>query len=135
MSEPVIPLRRKRRPDINIVPLVDVLVTLIFFFLMFMQFKDLTTLNLELPEISTPGKNTSQERPINIALTSEGTFLLNHQTVNAEQLSSQLQTLARENPERPVLVSADINSRTGDLTQIMDLCRKFGLINVSLQTK
>jgi len=41
----VIPKRRRRKAEINIVPLVDVLVVLIFFFLVSMQFRNLNLLN------------------------------------------------------------------------------------------
>ena len=43
--------RRRRRPMINIVPLVDVLTVLLFFFLVTMQFKQVSTLNIMVPKI------------------------------------------------------------------------------------
>ena len=76
----VIPKRRRRKAEINIVPLVDVLVVLIFFFLVSMQFRNLTLLNLTLPKIETAGK----EKP-------------------AESL--QIGVFAQEDDESPALVS------------------------------
>jgi len=45
----------RRKPKIDIVPLVDVLMVLIIFFLVTMQFQDLRALNVKLPEIKTAG--------------------------------------------------------------------------------
>jgi biopolymer transport protein ExbD len=47
--------RRRNKASINIIPLMDVLTILIFFFLVSMQFKEMTTLNLTLPKIESAG--------------------------------------------------------------------------------
>ena len=41
-----LPVSRRRPPSINIVPLVDVLTVLLFFFMVTMQFKQSSTLNI-----------------------------------------------------------------------------------------
>ena len=43
--------RPRRRPELNLVPLIDVLVMLIFFAFVTMQFRAATTLNITLPKI------------------------------------------------------------------------------------
>ena len=59
------PLRRKRKkPGINILPLLDVLTVILFFFLITMQFRQVRTLNLVLPEIKTAGSNQLEDRII-----------------------------------------------------------------------
>ena len=68
--------RRRRRPTINIVPLVDVLTVLLFFFLVTMQFKQVSTLNITVPKIETAGKNEIEERIV-IAVSPEGEFYTN----------------------------------------------------------
>ena len=49
--------KRRRRPELNLVPLIDVLVMLIFFAFVTMQFKSAATLNITLPKVETAGKN------------------------------------------------------------------------------
>ena len=48
-------IRKRRKPRIDIVPLVDVLMVLIIFFLVTMQFQNLRALNVKLPEIESAG--------------------------------------------------------------------------------
>ncbi|HAU59730.1 MAG TPA: biopolymer transporter ExbD, partial [Opitutae bacterium] len=48
-------MKRTRTPRIDVVPLVDVLMVLIIFFLVTMQFQDLRALNVKLPQIDTAG--------------------------------------------------------------------------------
>ena len=49
--------RRQRKLYVNIVPLVDVLTVLLFFFIVTMQFKEIKVLNITMPEIKTAGIN------------------------------------------------------------------------------
>ena len=50
-------LKKRRKPRIDVVPLIDVLMVLIIFFLVTMQFRDLRALNVKLPKIDTAGSN------------------------------------------------------------------------------
>lgn len=130
----VIPKRRRRRAEINIVPLVDVLVVLIFFFLVSMQFRNLTMLNLTLPKMETAGREQPTDS-LQIGVDEEGEFYLNGQPVDEETLVEQVQETARLGPDTPVLIMADENSFLRKVTFIMDTCRKAGLESVRLQTR
>ncbi|MDP0498861.1 MAG: biopolymer transporter ExbD [Verrucomicrobiota bacterium JB022] len=135
MSESIIPPRPRRKPEINIVPLVDVLVVLIFFFLMFMQFRNLTALKLTLPQIETAGQSDMEQRPIEIGVFPDGSFALSGEAIAEEELRNFLRVMANDDPNRKVLVLADEDSRTKDLTKVMDMCGKLGLRNLSLQSR
>lgn len=130
----VIPKRRRRRAEINIVPLVDVLVVLIFFFLVSMQFRNLTLLNLTLPKVESAGKETSLDS-LQIGVDVEGRFFLNGQPIEETELVEAVQELAQVNPTLPVLIMADENSLLRKVTFIMDTCRKAGLETVRLQAR
>ena len=55
--------KRRKRPELNLVPLIDVLVMLIFFAFVTMQFRSAATLNITLPKVETAGKKrVSRER-------------------------------------------------------------------------
>jgi len=75
---------RRRNPSINIVPLVDVLTVLLFFFMVTMQFKQISSLNITVPEIKTAGKNEVQEQ-ITVALSPSGEIYLNNQLIEMPQ--------------------------------------------------
>ena len=81
--------RRRRRPTINIVPLVDVLTVLLFFFLVTMQFKLVSTLNITVPKIETAGKNEIEEQIV-IAVSPKGEFYLNDRAVEKDVLATAM---------------------------------------------
>jgi biopolymer transport protein ExbD len=130
----VIPKRRRRKAEINIVPLVDVLVVLIFFFLVSMQFRNLTLLNLTLPKIDTAGKEEPSES-LQVGVDVEGKFYVNGKQVSEEALVEAVQEIGRLSPETPVLIMADENSLLHKVTFVMDTCRKAGLDKVRLQSR
>ena len=130
----VIPKRRRRKAEINIVPLVDVLVVLIFFFLVSMQFRNLTLLNLTLPKIETAGKEQPTDS-LQIGVDVEGNYVLNGVAVTEDRLVDAIAEVARLGPETPVLIMADENSLLRKVTFVMDTCRKAGLEKVRLQSR
>lgn len=130
----VIPKRRRRKAEINIVPLVDVLVVLIFFFLVSMQFRNLTLLNLTLPKIETAGKEEPSES-LNLGVDVDGNFYVNGRQVEEDALVEAVQEIGRLSPETPVLIMADENSLLHKVTFVMDTCRKAGLDKVRLQSR
>ena len=126
--------RKSRKVTINIVPLVDVLIVLIFFFLMTMQFRNISTLNLTLPKIETAGQNRF-DRNIIIEIARDGAFLVNGQPMEMNQLDPSLRALKPLSEDITVLIRADEESLLKYLTDIMDTCRKNGLNKIRLQSR
>tara|TARA_B110000305_G_C19406042_1_gene622806 strand:+ start:1229 stop:1624 length:396 start_codon:yes stop_codon:yes gene_type:complete len=130
----IITRRHRKKADINIIPLVDVLMVLIFFFLMTMQFKNLNTLNITVPQIDTAGTNKLSKQLV-IAIDEEGEFYLNTQRLSKEELSKTLQVAGEVNPDIPILLVADENTPLHKVTLIIDLCRKSHLSKFKIQSR
>lgn len=126
--------RRRRRSEVNIVPLVDVLTVLLFFFLVSMQFKQEEMLNISLPDVDTAGKNVFLEQ-LEVAISDAGQFYFNGQAVEREELPHALRIAADINKRVPVLVIADEATQLQNVTYVMDECRKLGLDDFRLQTR
>lgn len=129
------PLRRQRRKvEINIVPLVDVLIVLIFFFLVSMQFRHMKTLNITMPRIESAGENRLVEQ-IEIAIDPEGRLFLNGTEHSKNQLEQALRLAASISPNTPVVLMADEESALRHTALVMDLCRRSGLEKIRLQSR
>ena len=126
--------RRRRRPTINIVPLVDVLTVLLFFFLVTMQFKQVSTLNITVPKIETAGENEIEEQIV-IAVSPEGEFYLNDQPVENEVLVAAMKLAGELTPNMPVLLIADEEVPLKFVTEVMDVCRTYQLNKIRLQSR
>ena len=126
--------RRRHKAEINIVPLVDVLMVLIFFFLMTMQFKNEDVLNITPPKIETAGENQLTNQ-ILIAVSPEGEFYLNNQLVTTATLQEALKIAGENDSEQPVLLVSDEETPLKYVTQVMDICRKNQLNKIKLKSR
>ncbi len=125
---------KRRRPEINIVPLIDVLAILIFFFLMTMQFRELQALNLVLPQIETAGAGAVDESLV-IGIDAEGAFFIDGNRVEREELTAFLADLRPVAREVSVLLMADESTPLREVTFVMDQVRRNGIDRIRLQSR
>ena len=126
--------KRRRRPELNLVPLIDVLVMLIFFAFVTMQFKSMATLNITLPKVETAGKNEFKGT-VTIGIDNKGQVSFNGKDVTDEQLLVLLKEVHNVDKDIPVLIKADETTQLKKLAFVMDSCRKTGLNKFSLQSR
>jgi len=125
---------RKSSPRVDVIPLIDVLMVLILFFLTSMQFQDLRALNVKLPKIDSAGSNKITNQLI-VSVSKEGEYYLNGNKDDLEEIGKVMKT-ASELPQKPsVLVVADENVPLKHVTKIVDLCRSSGLGDFRLQSR
>lgn len=127
-------LRRRRKPDINIVPLIDVLTVLIFFFLVSMQFREQLTLNLTLPKVETAGRNEFSS-PIIIGIDRDGLVFFNGTPADDAQLTELVRVISGQTTDVTVLIKAHEETPLNKVTMVMDTCRRSGLNKIRLQSR
>ena len=72
---------------------------------------------------------------LGVAITKEGQTLLNGKIFSNESLTQEILRIAREAPETNFLISADVDSRHGDLVRFIDLLKRNGLNRFALQVE
>jgi biopolymer transport protein ExbD len=126
--------KRRKRPELNLVPLIDVLVMLIFFSFVTMQFKSAATLNITLPKVETAGKNEFKGT-VTIGIDNKGVISFNGRAINDADLEPFLQKVHDVDKDIPVLIKADETTQLKKLAFVMDTCRKTGMSKFSLQSR
>ena len=126
--------KRRKRPELNLVPLIDVLVMLIFFAFVTMQFKSAATLNITLPKVETAGKNEFRGN-VTIAINKDGSLSFNGKAVTDAELPALLQQVKKVDKDIPVLIRSDEKATLDRLTFVWEACRKAGLNKHSLQSR
>ena len=126
--------KTRRKPRIDMVPLIDVLMVLIIFFLVTMQFKDLRALNVKLPKIETAGSNLIKNELI-ISVSKNGLYTVDSQKVSIDKLQKIFSSASLLQKKPTVLVLADEDSALKHVTEVVDLCRKNGLEDFRLQAR
>ena len=126
--------------DINVTPLVDVvLVLLIVFMITVPAIVGTAPIKVDLPETSSVKPALEPELlPIDISLRREGSgevaLYLNEELVTPEQLKQRINKLANSK-EQPVKISADKGLAYGEVVKVMDLLASLGLNKMALDTK
>jgi len=126
--------RRRKRPELNLVPLIDVLVMLIFFAFVTMQFKQATTMNLTLPKVETAGKSELKDS-LTISVSKDGKMDVNGKPTTEEDLESVVREIGKVSKDITVVVRCDEIAELRYALKAMDICRKQGLNKIRLQTR
>ncbi|MEO6993605.1 MAG: biopolymer transporter ExbD [Lacunisphaera sp.] len=125
--------KKRKRPELNLVPLIDVLVMLVFFAFVTMQFKQATTMNLTLPKVETAGKSELKQS-ITISLSKIGEVDLDGQHATMEKLQEMIRKMNLPK-DTPVVIRSDENTPLRFVTETMDTCRKQGLNKIHLESR
>jgi biopolymer transport protein ExbD len=126
--------KRARRKELNLLPLIDVLVMLVFFAFVTMQFRTIATMNLTLPKVETAGKSEVKES-ITISIAKEGTVDFNGRPASMETLEQLVHEIGSVTKDVTVVIRSDENTPLRFVTQAMDTCRKQGLNKIRLQSR
>ena len=130
----LLPERKKPRPQIIVTNLIDVMLLLVFFFMITSSFaQDTQRVPLQLPETTTGTKTSLGSLTVQVA--KDGHALIAGKTVSIGALKKRTENYVSGKPFRPILVEADTNVSYGRVVKILDAIRIAGGRNVGLSTK
>ena len=111
--------------EINVVPLVDVMLVLLVIFIMTAPF--LThAVNIDLPKAaSTPNKTKAIH--IDISINKDGAYFLNGKAIDPDLLESSLAREARDHRNPELHIRADRQSRYEMVVKVMSAASRAGL--------
>jgi biopolymer transport protein TolR len=131
------------RPEINVTPLIDVLLVLLIIFMVVTPMKP-SSFDARIPSEPTRDPNV-QSRPdtLIVAYVSDGAILINKEPTNAtvvdtSNLSTRLQEIFRireenANHERTVFIKAPTTLDYGSVAKLIDATKAGGADPISLQ--
>ncbi len=124
------PRKQRRSPALNIIPLIDVLVVLLIFYIATTVFKKAQhKLDITIPT-SKHVTNAPDTQPSTIYLTKDGTVYLDDQLVDPDLLGDMLKTKKAANPDYKVFLKSDGKSTFDMMVKIMDAARDAGIDNL-----
>jgi biopolymer transport protein ExbD len=123
-------------PELNLIPLIDVLIILLIFLVMTTTFAQQKGLEIRLPEASIQSP-LSPEKPLSILIDPEGRFLIGGQAVRGgttDDLRTALKAAAGEQKDPLILIEADRDSRHQALVLILEALEQLGFQRISFAT-
>lgn len=137
MSQPMPSLPRRRRmitSGINVAPLLDAILNLVFFFLMATTLRDRNvSMEVSLPSAASAKVTQKDEKPV-ITLDVAGKIFLNGEERAIDALKADMQALLQKEI-KDVSIHADKGVDFGRVVEVMDVCKLAGIHAVTIEAE
>ncbi|MFD0738326.1 ExbD/TolR family protein [Lysobacter koreensis] len=127
--------RADDEPEINLVPLIDVILVLIIFFVVTATFDSRSVLKLELPRAT--GEPNDASKALSVLVNADGRYFVDDREVlrdDLESLKSTLAEVAGNDRQRPVLLRADARTPHQAVVTAYDALGQLGFRRVMIAT-
>lgn len=130
----LLPERKREKPQIVLTNLIDVILMLVFFFMISSSFaKDKRQIPIETPKASTSIKIDGD--CLTIQLAKDGKISIMGKTIQIEELPARLTEFVSTGPEKPILLEADETLQYGTIVEVLDVIQTNGGTNIGLSTR
>jgi biopolymer transport protein ExbD len=118
----------KDDPEINLIPLIDVLLVIIIFLMLTTTYSKFAQLQINLPSASAE-KQLERSNEINVVISADGRYLLQRKPIQFRDLPSLVDELRRAGTgmkDPVVVINADNNATHQSVIRVMDAARQAG---------
>jgi len=123
------------RSDINVTPLIDVVLVLLIVFMVMVP-KLLNQTNLDIPPKAPDNVETPPASDQLVATVGEdGRVAINGEAIALEGLPDKVRTLMSNRNKKLMFFNPDDNATYGDVVKVMDICRGAGVKTIGIMTK
>jgi biopolymer transport protein ExbD len=112
---------QKEDPEINLIPMIDVLLVIIIFLMLTTTYSRFAELKINLPSADAE-KKLERSNEINVVISANGQF----QFRNVATLAEELRRAGAGMKEAIVVVNADNNANYQSVIRVMDAARQAG---------
>jgi len=119
--------------DINVTPLVDVMLVLLIVFMVAAPLMT-TGVPIELPKTKAKQLNLPTD-PMIISVKADGSIFLQKVQVKQEELAAKLGALSKNGTDDQVTVQADTSTPYGAVAQVMGILNSAGYNKIGLQSE
>jgi len=128
---------RREDPEINFIPLIDVLLVILIFLMVTTTYQRYAELQITLPEADA---DPAKERPreINVAIDAQGRYVIDKTVFtwsNAGALADELRRAAGNVKDPVIIINADASATHQSVVNVMEAARQAGLVHITFATQ
>jgi biopolymer transport protein ExbD len=128
---------RRDEPEINFIPLIDVLLVILIFLMVTTTYSKFTELQVDLPSANAE-QATDRPSEIVVAVSTDGRYMLdagNPQFVAATALAGALRRAAAERKDPVLVIYADAGATHQAVVGVLEAARQAGVAKVTFAAK
>jgi biopolymer transport protein ExbD len=131
------PSRGREDPDINLIPLIDILIVVLIFLFLTTTYNRFAELQINLPQAAG---ETTPDKPqlLNVAVDAQGKYSINGAPVpyaNAQAFANAMRESAKGMKEPVIAISADAAATHQSVINVMESARIAGYSQISFTTQ
>ena len=129
--------RKHDDPDLNMTPLVDVVLLLLIFFMMSTKFVDEGRLQVRLPEAGIQPEEGTVRKTVEIEVSAEGGYRVGGRDLinnSADTLSTALSRATGGNRAQVITIRADARAMHQSVVTAMDVAGRLGYRQINIAT-
>jgi len=132
--------QKKEEPEINLVPMIDVLLVILIFLVITTTYSKFSELEITLPEATAIQVDKNVERPntIDVSVNASGSYTINLSPItfsNIEALRDALRAAAKDNQNPIIIINADAKASHQSVITVMEAARLAGYNQVTFTTE
>jgi len=124
--------RYRPMSDINITPMVDVMLVLLIIFMVTAPLLT-TSVNVDLPKTAA-APTPQDDKPLTVVVDATGKIFLQDQEIDVGDLVVKLKAIAQDNPDKKIFVRGDKGNSYGRMLEVMGTIYQGGFTKVALLT-
>ncbi|MFT3693043.1 MAG: biopolymer transporter ExbD [Kofleriaceae bacterium] len=117
--------------EINVTPLVDIMLVLLIIFMLTAHLIAKQAIEVELPRAAAA--STAKPTTIAITLTRDGKIYLNEKPVEATALRSAIEAAVKADPKLQTIIAGDKEVSHGRVVWVLDLVKQLGVTSFAIQ--
>ena len=129
--------KEKEPLEINLVPLIDVMMVILIFLMISTTYSKYTELEITLPTADAQ-RQLERANEVSVLVNAQGQYVINRSAVpfrGVEQLAEELKRAAATLKEPIVVISADAAATHQSVVRVMEASRLAGLTQITFTTQ
>jgi biopolymer transport protein ExbD len=129
--------RTREDPEINFIPLIDVLLVILIFLMVTTTYQRVSELQITLPEADAEAAK-QRPREVNVGVDAQGRYVIDKTVFNfttANALADMLRKAAGDAKDPVVIINADAQATHQSVVRVMEAARIAGLLHITFATQ
>ncbi|MDR2165312.1 MAG: biopolymer transporter ExbD [Zoogloeaceae bacterium] len=130
--------RRGEEPEINLIPLIDVLLVVIIFLILTTTYTRYAGLEINLPSADAEQHAEEQSNQIDVAITEAGQIVVNKQALQGNEvrfIAEALTQAANGRKDPTIIISGDAKAAHQSVIDVMQAAQSAGYSHISFTTQ